>query len=103
MAFLDQLPTPPAAGSKERSDYLANNRYALIVKVYRSVNRGDLDNYVKTVLDAMQDAGLFADDSQIDRITGEKFIDRENPRIVFTLKQTCGVDQKRLITGESHG
>jgi Holliday junction resolvase RusA-like endonuclease len=77
----------PASGSKERSRYLADNRFRLILEVYRATNRGDVDNYLKTAQDAIQQAGLLADDSQIDEIFCRKHLDRESPRLVFTLER----------------
>lgn len=76
----------PKAGDKKRSKYLAANRYHLTVRAFRDENRGDVDNFLKTVQDALQDAGVIADDSQIDSIKAEKFIDKENPRIEFELE-----------------
>lgn len=77
----------PPAGDKNRSKYLAANRYHLTVRAYRSENRGDVDNFVKTVQDALQDAGVIADDCQIDSISAEKFLDKANPRIEFELEK----------------
>ena len=77
----------PEPNSKERTKYLANNRYILSVNVYRRTNRGDADNFLKSVQDALQDSGVIADDSQIDRATVEKFIDKENPRIELILEK----------------
>jgi len=48
-------------------------------------NRGDIDNFIKTVQDALQDAGVVADDAQIDSVSGVKLIDKNNPRIEIEL------------------
>lgn len=76
----------PKAGTSERSKYLAENKYKLHVNVYRAANRGDIDNFIKSVMDAIQDAYIIGDDSQIYKLSGEKFIDKENPRVEFELR-----------------
>ncbi len=83
--FKDYLPSFPPKASKERTAYLKNNRYILILRVFRTVNRGDVDNHLKAIQDALQDARLFADDSQIDEARVTKSIDKMNPRIEFKL------------------
>lgn len=50
--------------------------------VYRDRNWGDLDNFAKGVLDALQQAMVYRNDVQVMRLTMEKFLDRTNPRIV---------------------
>lgn len=52
--------------------------------------RPDLDNYLKSFLDAAQKAGLFSDDSQIYRVDARKKYSAksENPKIIFQLKTT---------------
>ena len=51
--------------------------------------RPDLDNYLKSFLDAAQKAGLFNDDSQIYRVDASKKYSAksENPKINFELKE----------------
>lgn len=85
--FGDSIPTPPSPGSKQRSPWLATHRYRLIVEIYRSVNRGDADNFLKTVQDAIQQAGLIGDDSQLDEVYCRKHIDKDNPRMAFVLEE----------------
>lgn len=78
---------PPAEETTARKKYLKNHRYALSLAVYRTNDRGDLSNFVKCVEDALQDAGVFANDSQIDSYLEPFFktIDKENPRIELKL------------------
>ena len=48
---------------------LGNQRLAAIIKIYPRDKRAiDLDNRLKALFDSLQDAGLFNDDSQFDRI-----------------------------------
>ena len=76
----------PAKGTKERTKYIKNNRYALSVEFYRTKNVGDVDNYLKTVKDALEDAGILANDSQVDLAIVFKGIDKEWPRTVIMLQ-----------------
>lgn len=60
-----------------------------VVKLYRKYktsarNFGDLDNHLKSVMDAL--TGIcYKDDCQICRCTVEKFTDKENPRAVIEI------------------
>jgi crossover junction endodeoxyribonuclease RusA len=48
----------------------------------------DLDNLLKVVIDAMQDAGLYANDSQIDKISIQRMsIDGDGGELVIELKE----------------
>lgn len=79
---------PPAPGSKERAKELKQNRYFLTLMVYRKRNVGDGDNYLKSVQDALQDAGVIIDDSQIDiALVDKRFIDKVDPRVELELIQ----------------
>lgn len=52
------------------SGYKLDGRIDLFVALSSPTKRKyDLDNRIKPLQDAMQDAGLYADDEQIDRIT----------------------------------
>src|SRR5687768_6506359 len=62
----------PPPGSKERSKWLKNNRYKLVLNVYQDTNRGDIDNFAKTAMDALTQAGVIADDVQIDQVEASK-------------------------------
>lgn len=65
-AVLQQLPP------RRRPDWFgsASPRLALDLHVYPpDLRRRDLDNIVKAVLDGLAHAGVYADDSQIDRLT----------------------------------
>ncbi len=84
--FRKFISPPPPTGSKERRDYFKANRYKLSVKAYRSRDTGDIDNFIKTVMDALKDSGLILNDSQIRRLVdSDILIDKISPRIEFTL------------------
>ena len=48
--------------------------------IFRAVNAGDADNYIKGCQDALQASGVIRNDSQVKRVIAEKFTDRVNPR-----------------------
>lgn len=52
----------------------------LTLRVYRPRHRGDLDNRLKVLLDALKGV-LFGDDEQVVHITADRFDDRPNPRV----------------------
>lgn len=53
----------------------------IYIKLYFKDNRRrDIDNYHKLSLDALSGI-VYTDDKQIKKMTVEKFIDKENPRI----------------------
>lgn len=75
----------PAPGSKERSKWLKANRYKMVLRVYQANARGDIDNFAKSVMDAMTKAGVIADDSQVDELDAKKQVDKSCPRIELEL------------------
>jgi Holliday junction resolvase RusA-like endonuclease len=78
----------PASGDKARSSYLKSYRYRLKITAYRSNNRPvDADNLSKSVLDALQDAGILANDSQVDELFCRKCVDTTSPRIEIYLER----------------
>ena len=58
--------------------YICN--VALEVYVYRPKNIGDIDNYLKVMLDNLQ-GGLYVNDKQITELHIYKRVDRDNPRV----------------------
>jgi len=55
-------------------------RLILDIALYPPTKRKfDIDNYLKATLDALQHAGLFEDDEQIDCITVKKYVDQVVP------------------------
>lgn len=51
---------------KGKAAYMKANRYFMICEFFCSSPRGDADNYLKAVQDAMQDAGIIVNDKQIE-------------------------------------
>jgi crossover junction endodeoxyribonuclease RusA len=49
--------------------------------------RRDLDNLQKSLLDALQHAGVYGDDSQIDRITVERASTSDGGRVVVEISE----------------
>lgn len=79
----------------ERSFYLQCNKYRnakidgpfeFEIDVYYPNQRSDLDNSLKVTLDCLQTVGAFENDNKCFRIVANKFLDKLNPRIEFTIK-----------------
>lgn len=64
-----------------------NTPFRLMIDVYHSSQRFDLDNSLKTILDLLQDVGAISNDNLCIGIQATKHIDRSNPRIVFALEE----------------
>ena len=64
-----------------------NGQFKLMIAVYQSSVRHDLDNSIKTVLDCLQQVRAITNDSLCYSIIAEKRIDRRNPRIVFAIEE----------------
>lgn len=60
---------------------------------------GDVDATVKAVLDALQRAGVLADDAQVNRLVLANEYDRERPRIEIRIlgndARACGLGERR--------
>lgn len=67
-------------------DRLINCHFTLYVAVYESSVRYDIDNALKTILDCLQMVKAITDDNLCRKIVAEKHIDKNNPRIVFTIE-----------------
>ena len=61
--------------------------FEILLKVYYPANRADLDNSLKVVLDCLQKVGAIPNDNKCVKIVAEKFIDKAQPRIEFTLNE----------------
>lgn len=59
---------------------------SLTARFYRPARRGDLDNRIKILLDALQ-KNCFKDDSQIAEIHAYRFEDKANPRVEVEITQ----------------
>lgn len=95
----------PKPGDKDRSKFLKNNRYSLTLEVFTLTDKGDFDNYAKSVSDALEQAGIIGNDKQIDEAHIFKTVDKDNPRISITLNQlkTGNRDEKRTKQNQRKG
>jgi len=66
-------------------DRYISRPFRLIVKVFQSSVRFDLDNSLKTILDCLQYAHAIKDDNLCVGIEAEKRIDSRHPRIEYQL------------------
>ena len=86
----------------EKSFYLQCDKYRnkmilglfeLELNVYYENQRPDLDNCFKIVLDCLQGCKAIKNDRNCVKITAQKFIDKQSPRIEFIL---CAVNPTSL-------
>lgn len=59
--------------------------FYLELDVYYKDNRSDLDNSAKVILDCLQSNGVIKNDRNLTRLVMTKYVDKEHPRIEFTL------------------
>ena len=59
--------------------------FELYVDVYFHSNQPDLDNSLKCLLDCLQTCKAIKNDRNCVKIVANKFIDKNNPRIEFTI------------------
>ena len=57
------------------------------INVYYPSMRSDLDNSLKVILDCLQKTNTIANDNKCVRIVAQKFIDKDNPRCEFSIKE----------------
>lgn len=62
-------------------------RFKLEISVFYPNDRSDLDGCLKVVLDCLQKVRAFANDNKCAEIVAKKFIDKERPRIEFSLQK----------------
>lgn len=78
------------AQSRERM----SGKLALVATYYRSTKRRcDIDNLLKSTMDALTLAGVIGDDSQIEAVFAVKELDKDSPRVVFRLAVVEGVEK----------
>lgn len=63
-----------------------DKRFRLVIDVYYSSDRPDLDNALKIVLDCLQACNAIKNDRLCSAIDARKLIDKEKPRIEFVLQ-----------------
>lgn len=68
--------------------------FKLEVDVYFQSNQPDLDNSLKCLLDCLQTVRAIKNDRQCTEIQARKFIDKNNPRIEFTIIEVNGVEKR---------
>lgn len=59
--------------------------FELYVDVYFHSNQPDLDNSLKCLLDCLQTCKAIKNDRNCVKIVANKFVDKNNPRIEFTI------------------
>lgn len=64
---------------------LIETEFKFIIDVYYNSRRPDLDNALKVVLDCLQKAGAIKNDNKCIEIVAKKHLDKENPRIIFSI------------------
>jgi Holliday junction resolvase RusA-like endonuclease len=64
-------------------------KFAIEILVFFQSNRSDLDNSAKIILDCLQDCKAIENDRLCHRLTMQKFIDKDNPRIEFEITKLC--------------
>lgn len=68
--------------------------FELYVDVYFRSNQPDLDNSLKGLLDCLQSCKAVTNDRNCVKIVANKFIDRNSPRIEFTITEVTDVPRK---------
>ena len=68
--------------------------FELHADVYFQSNQPDLDNSLKGLLDCLQTCKAIKNDRNCVKIVANKFIDKLNPRIEFTLVEVGGVERR---------
>lgn len=68
--------------------------FELYLDVYFSSNRKDLDGAFKLVLDVLQSSDTIKNDRNCVKIVANKFIDKNNPRLEFTLVEVDGIEER---------
>jgi Holliday junction resolvase RusA-like endonuclease len=61
--------------------------FELHLKVFYPSERSDLDNSLKIILDCLQKVKAIRNDNKCVKIVAEKYLDKERPRIEFTIKK----------------
>lgn len=66
--------------------------FEFYLDAFLSSNRKDLDNTLKVVLDCLQSSGTIKNDRQCVKIVAQKFVDKANPRVEFTITPVEGIE-----------
>ena len=68
--------------------------FELYADVYFQSNQPDLDNSLKGLLDCLQGCKAIKNDRNCVKIVANKFIDKNSPRIEFTLVEVGGIEER---------
>lgn len=63
--------------------------FQIEIDVYYPNQRSDLDNSAKVILDCLQKCNAITNDNLCVRLVMNKFLDKINPRIEFTIKKSA--------------
>lgn len=74
--------------------------FELYIDVYFSSSRPDLDNCLKSTLDCLQACKAITNDRNCVKIVANKFIDKNNPRIEFTIVEVKDIEVRDSKTPE---
>lgn len=66
---------------------MIEGRCDIDMKVYLERDAGDVDNYAKGILDALQRTRILRNDALVVKLCVEKFVDRANPRVELTITE----------------
>jgi len=102
------LAKTPAMKEFEKKFYLQcgyRNRniqgfFELYADVYFQSNQPDLDNSLKGLLDCLQSCKAIKNDRNCVKIVANKYIDKNNPRIEFTIVEVKDIEVKDSKTPE---
>ena len=90
------LAKTPALKKYENDFYIQCNHYRnknikgyfeIYIDVFYPSQRSDLDNAMKVILDCLQKVKAIENDNKLVKIVANKFLDKNNPRIEFELKE----------------
>lgn len=68
--------------------------FELYADVYFQSNQPDLDNSLKGLLDCLQSCRAIKNDRNCVKIVARKLVDKNNPRIEFTIVEVNGIEHK---------
>lgn len=97
------LAKTPALKAYEQKFYLQCGAYRnknisgffeLYCDVYFQSNQPDLDNSLKNLLDCLQACKAIKNDRYCVKIVANKYVDKNNPRIEFTIVPVGGIEQR---------
>jgi Holliday junction resolvase RusA-like endonuclease len=70
------------------------NKFEFYGDIFFRSERSDLDGCLKVILDCLQKANAIKNDNKCVKIYLRKYVDKENPRVEFILKEINGSDSE---------